>query len=61
MRIGARRHEFRPFMDEDLRADAWRAWRDDLIMDGRSLDDAEDWLDMVFVQQVSGQNGVQLS
>ncbi|GGS11688.1 hypothetical protein GCM10008960_41950 [Deinococcus sedimenti] len=48
-------------MDEDLRADAWRAWRDDLIMDGRSLDDAEDWLDMVFVQQVSGQNGVQLS
>lgn len=36
--------------DEDLRAEAWAAWRDDLIADGRSLDDAEYWLDVAFVQ-----------
>ncbi|WP_189065945.1 hypothetical protein [Deinococcus seoulensis] len=36
--------------DEDLRAEVWAAWRDELIADGRSVDDAEYWLDVVFVQ-----------
>ena len=36
--------------DEDLRAEAWAAWRDELITDGRSVDEAEYWLDVVFVQ-----------
>lgn len=35
--------------DEDLRADVWAAWRDELIADGRDLDDAEYWLDAEFV------------
>ncbi len=36
--------------DEDLRAEAWAAWRDELIADGRSLEEAEYWLDVEFVQ-----------
>ncbi|MBX8466459.1 hypothetical protein BXU09_17715 [Deinococcus sp. LM3] len=40
----------RPGCDEDLRAEAWVAWRDDLIADGRSVDDAMYWLDVAFVQ-----------
>lgn len=36
--------------DEDLRAETWAAWRDDLIADGRSVDDVEFWLDVMFVQ-----------
>ncbi|GGL16932.1 hypothetical protein [Deinococcus radiotolerans] len=31
-------------------ASRWSAWRDDLITDGRSVDDAEYWLDVAFVQ-----------
>lgn len=36
--------------DEDLRAEPWAAWRDDMIADGRSVDGAEYWLDVEFVQ-----------
>jgi len=36
--------------DEDLRAEAWAAWRDELIADRRSVDEAEYWLDVEFVQ-----------
>ena len=32
------------------RAEAWAAWRDELIADGRSLEEAEYWLDVEFVQ-----------
>lgn len=36
--------------DEDLRAEAWAAWQDELIADGRNVDEAEYWLDAEFVQ-----------
>lgn len=36
--------------DEDLRAEAWAAWRDELIADGCNVDEAEYWLDVEFVQ-----------
>lgn len=36
--------------NEDLRAEAWAAWRDELIAEGRSVDEAEYWLDVEFVQ-----------
>ncbi|WP_189070549.1 hypothetical protein [Deinococcus radiotolerans] len=36
--------------DEDLRAEVWGAWRDELISEGRSVSDAEYWLDVEFAQ-----------
>lgn len=36
--------------DEDLRAEAWAAWRDELLADRCSVDEAEYWLDVEFVQ-----------
>ena len=36
--------------DEDLRAEVWSAWRDELIAQGRDLNDAEYWLDTEFVE-----------
>ena len=35
--------------DEDLRAEAWAAWRDELIAGGRSVDEAGCWLDVEFM------------
>ena len=36
--------------NEDLREEAWIAWRYELGVEGRSVDDAEYWLDVEFVQ-----------